>query len=868
VNYSQLTGPHWKTTEATYLISNKQMAVICRQGRVLRCISVFACLIFLIFPRYYTDASSSATQRTFTGRKVSHSTPSTKLSGFGSRTKKSIFAYKDGVVIPITDKYIRVKQCTTDGGLLFQCHNNNNTIITVHVSIVNGKLKAIICNASDDRVLSADKKWIPVDGIYGVLPIPSGGVLWVLLTSSDMVYEGPPWGEIRQVKTLEIIHMSQSHHSNNYDSISSSQRQIKEETRQFKLLRQAFKDHTFYFLRNSQHLDMTQTLQRGLLVRHRNQTDPVTPDSRFFWNEPHLQLLRDNNDDEGCVALREQFVIPVTSAFVGVQPNISVIENGIGSYDELLISRRSRFRAGTRFTKRGADSSGHVANYAETEQVCVLRLINTTKVRTILLSHVQTRGSIPLRWSSPADVTTYAPKVRIGTDPLAQARSMMRHIQAEWNHYCRTGLSSRKHPQLVFCNLIDKKKDQGRLGRAFDAVLQALLDVYSVGKENSKNDGFGLPPKALEHIWFDFHAEVKNGQWDKLVSLLNQVKETLDEHAYFSASMEGNDNWTVLSQQRGIIRTNCMDCLDRTNVVQSIFGRYMLYRGLSERPAVGMKRLLPVAFSAAFRKNPMVLPWSGGEVSHRLLWADNADAISRLYAGTPALKGDFTRTGKRTKRGALDDGMNSLQRYYLNNFLDADRQEGIDLMVGYAHFAIEPDADQIDEKHLIATNRKLVMPSSATAESLLSYSHDSASDVEDESEYFPIEQRMSLENRLRNIGGGSIPGHRQGLDLRWLPGDLQSQMKSQATATSHRSNQSISDALEAMDRRSATDQPWWVVPSDADNEKPTHDLSTSSPNAGHVIGGLIAATQAPITTAVAVVCMLGLSVLESDDTAE
>ena len=68
------------------------------------------------------------------------------------------------------------------------------------------------------------------------------------------------------------------------------------------------------------------------------------------------------------------------------------------------------------------------------------------------------------------------------------------------------------------------------------------------------------------------------------------------------------------------------------------------------------------------------------------LWADNADAISRLYAGTPALKGDFTRTGKRTRRGALDDGMNSLQRYYLNNFIDADRQEGIDLLVGDAEF--------------------------------------------------------------------------------------------------------------------------------------------------------------------------------------
>merc|ERR1711862_73951 len=75
-----------------------------------------------------------------------------------------------------------------------------------------------------------------------------------------------------------------------------------------------------------------------------------------------------------------------------------------------------------------------------------------------------------------------------------------------------------------------------------------------------------------------------------------------------------------------------------------------------------------------------------GEKYHRLLWSNNADAISKLYAGTSALKGDFTRTGKRTKRGMIDDGINSLQRYYLNNFLDADKQEGIDLMTGYIPF--------------------------------------------------------------------------------------------------------------------------------------------------------------------------------------
>ncbi|RLN47133.1 hypothetical protein BBJ28_00022073 [Nothophytophthora sp. Chile5] len=53
-----------------------------------------------------------------------------------------------------------------------------------------------------------------------------------------------------------------------------------------------------------------------------------------------------------------------------------------------------------------------------------------------------------------------------------------------------------------------------------------------------------------------------------------------------------------------------------------------------------------------------------------------------MYAGTGALKTDFTRTGRRTLTGALQDGMNSVTRYYLNNFADGIRQDAYDLLVG------------------------------------------------------------------------------------------------------------------------------------------------------------------------------------------
>jgi len=60
-------------------------------------------------------------------------------------------------------------------------------------------------------------------------------------------------------------------------------------------------------------------------------------------------------------------------------------------------------------------------------------------------------------------------------------------------------------------------------------------------------------------------------------------------------------------------------------------------------------------------------------------WTDNADVMSYLYTGTPALKTDFTRTGKRTYKGAINDGINSITRYYINNFTDGHYHDSLDV---------------------------------------------------------------------------------------------------------------------------------------------------------------------------------------------
>jgi len=71
---------------------------------------------------------------------------------------------------------------------------------------------------------------------------------------------------------------------------------------------------------------------------------------------------------------------------------------------------------------------------------------------------------------------------------------------------------------------------------------------------------------------FDFHAECRHLRWDRLSILIDRLAHEQDEFGYFLLTRDG----TLVSLQDGIFRTNCMDCLDRTNVVQSMLARRSL----------------------------------------------------------------------------------------------------------------------------------------------------------------------------------------------------------------------------------------------------------------------------------------------------
>jgi len=134
---------------------------------------------------------------------------------------------------------------------------------------------------------------------------------------------------------------------------------------------------------------------------------------------------------------------------------------------------------------------------------------------------------------------------------------------------------------------------------------------------------------------------------------------------------EGFKDYQLVSKQEGIFRTNCIDCLDRTNVVQSVLGRQVLHKMLNKLGFEG------VPSGEAFEV--FLLDF---ESKFKEIWADNGDNLSIAYTGTDAMKGDFTRRGKRTMKGTLNDGKIAVTRYYVNAFLDGYNQDCHDLFLG------------------------------------------------------------------------------------------------------------------------------------------------------------------------------------------
>ncbi|XP_008546060.1 phosphatidylinositide phosphatase SAC2 isoform X2 [Microplitis demolitor] len=347
-----------------------------------------------------------------------------------------------------------------------------------------------------------------------------------------------------------------------------------------------------------------------------------TVDDRFFWNKNMLRDIINLNTE-----LADPWILPIIQGYVQIEK--CKVETG---YDQqpiyeifhlAIISRRSRFRAGTRYKRRGVDDDGKCANYVETEQLIWYH--------DHQVSFVQVRGSVPVYWSQPG--YKYKPPPRIDKDESETQIAFEKHFAEETACY----------GPICIVNLIEQSGKE-----------KIIWDAYSdhVIKYNSPD---------IIYTTFDFHEYCRGMHFENVTILVNALSDVLGEMGYCWRDSQGS-----ICSQKGVFRINCMDCLDRTNVVQTALAKTVMEMQFSKLGLIPPDGSLPSNIRQTFQS----------------LWANNGDIISKQYAGTNALKGDYTRTGERKITGLMKDGVNSANRYYLNRFKDVYRQAGIDLMLG------------------------------------------------------------------------------------------------------------------------------------------------------------------------------------------
>lgn len=409
----------------------------------------------------------------------------------------------------------------------------------------------------------------PIAGILGIIPLVSGPYLVVVTRKARLgAVQG---GEVWRVVETEIISYARAEHH-------LTPTQLEANRRYTGMLQSVLSTPYFYF---SYTMDLSHCKQRLDTLRSPDFSSKSLLDraeQRFIWNWHLLGPLRSD-------PALHRYCLPVTHGFVSIN---SVVIAGT-KLVWAIISRRSTQRCGTRLFVRGGDDKGHVANYVETEQL--------VEVNGTVASFLQTRGSIPLLWHQRPDLRYKPPPTLELKQGVTHRDCFSRHFQEQVKLY----------GQQVIINLVDQKGAEGRLE-------QQLKAVVAVTKE----------PNVFYEP-FDFHAECSKMRWDRLSILLDRLSQYQEQFSYFLQSREGS----VLARQSGVFRTNCIDCLDRTNVVQSMLARINLQTVLV--------RLGVLQDHMKVEHQPLF------EDLFKNVWADHADMISIQYTGTGALKTDFTR---------------------------------------------------------------------------------------------------------------------------------------------------------------------------------------------------------------------------------
>ncbi|XP_012574110.1 phosphoinositide phosphatase SAC2-like isoform X2 [Cicer arietinum] len=404
----------------------------------------------------------------------------------------------------------------------------------------------------------------------------------------------------------------------------------------------------------------------------------------FVWNEFLTRGIRNNlQNTSWTVALVYGFFKQVKLSISGSEFNL------------IIIARRSRHYAGTRYLKRGVNEKGRVANDVETEQIVFADASDGSPMQ--ISSVVQIRGSIPLFWTQEASPLNIKPDIILSPkDSTFEATRL--HFE---------NLTKRYGNPIIILNLIktrEKKPRETILRKGFSVAVRSInqnlrgenrlrflhwdLNKHSKCKATNvlaqlgkvaayalKLTGIFYCPLTPDMRLFQHSYSENNDVIDQSVveqasiNKYNDDKEKEVGNGYCSDNE--NKDYCVKPKmyQAGVLRTNCIDCLDRTNVAQYAYGLIALGRqlqvlGFTETPYLDLDNPLAKELMTAYESMGDTLAFQyGGSAAHNKIFSE--------------------RRGQWKAAAQSQELIRTLQRYYNNTYLDVYKQKTINIFLGH-----------------------------------------------------------------------------------------------------------------------------------------------------------------------------------------
>lgn len=259
-------------------------------------------------------------------------------------------------------------------------------------------------------------------------------------------------------------------------------------------------------------------------------------------------------------------------------------------------------------------------------------------------SYVQHRGSIPLYWTQDSTGVTPKPPIELNlVDPFYSAAAL---------HF--DNLFERYGAPIYVVNLIKAKERQPRESKLLEEYTNAI-DYLNQFLPSGK--------KIIHKAW-DMSRASKVRGGDVIGNLELIAESVLATTGFFQ---NGDGRTSPMTAQNGVARTNCIDCLDRTNAAQFVIGKRALGHQLH---ALGILEDTCVEYDTD----------AVNLFTH--MWHDHGDTIAVQYGGSQLVNTMETYRKINQWTSHSRDMIESFKRYYNNSFLDSQRQEAYNLFLG------------------------------------------------------------------------------------------------------------------------------------------------------------------------------------------